>query len=80
MLLAASTAVNGFDMQLVNIEVTPDIAEKIRFMAESGVFAIKTGNASLNFLNGGLKSIKTEITSYAQVAVNEIGPILSVSA
>lgn len=70
-------------MKLVTIEVTPDIAAKIRFIAESGVFAIKTGNASLNFLNGNLKSIKTEIMSYQQVnevAMNEIGSILTVSA
>lgn len=55
---------------LVTIQVTEDIAAKIRFMAESGVFAITTGNASLNFHNGMLKSIKTEMMSYPQV-VNE---------
>ena len=49
---------------LVTIEVTEDIAGKIRFMAESGIFAIKKGNATLNFDAGELKSIKTELFSY----------------
>lgn len=53
-------------MPTITIEVTVDIAEKIRFMAESGVFAIKTGNASCNFLNGRLKTVKTEHISYSQ--------------
>lgn len=51
---------------LITLEVTPDIAAKIRFMAESGVFALDTGNASLNFLKGELKSIKTERFTYPQ--------------
>lgn len=48
----------------ITIEVTPDIAAKIRGMAEAGVFAIGTGNATLNFHEGVLKSIKTELFSY----------------
>lgn len=51
---------------LITIEVTADIAAKIRLMAESGMFAIKTGSAQCNFLNGELKSIKTELLTYAQ--------------
>lgn len=67
---------------LITLEVTPDIASKIRFMAESGVFAIDTGNASLNFQGGKMKSIKTERYSYPQSAeatkvdVVQITPIL----
>lgn len=51
---------------LIAIELTPDIAAKIRFMAESGVFGVKTGNVILNFHEGAIKSIKTEIFSYPQ--------------
>ena len=49
---------------LIKIEVTEDIAAKIRAMAEAGIFSIKTGNASLNFHEGALKSIKTEFMTY----------------
>lgn len=67
---------------LITLEVTPDIAAKIRFMAESGVFAVDTGNVQLNFHAGNLKSIKTERYSYPQpddstkVDVVQITPIL----
>lgn len=54
------------DIPIVTIEVTEDIAAKIRFIAESGLFSIHTGNATLNFHEGVLKSIKTEILSYPQ--------------
>ena len=57
---------------LIKIEVTPDIAAKIRFMAESGIFAIKTGNANLNFHEGVLKSIKTELMSYPQKNLEQV--------
>lgn len=49
---------------LISIEVTPDIATKIRLLAESGFFAIKTGNAQCSFIRNELKSIKTEIFTY----------------
>lgn len=50
---------------LIPIEVTPDIATKIRFMVESGVFDIRGGNATLSFdPKGNLKSIKRELFSY----------------
>lgn len=52
------------EIPLISIEVTPDIASKIRACAEAGVFSIRTGNATLNFLNGNIKSIKTEFFSY----------------
>lgn len=51
-------------MNLIRIEVTEDIAAKIRSMAEAGVFSIITGNASLNFHEGVLKSVKTEIITH----------------
>lgn len=51
-------------MQLITIEVTPDIGAKIRGMAEAGVFAIQKGSATLNFVEGELKSIKTEIFTH----------------
>ena len=54
-------------LSLISIEVTPDIATKIRGMAEAGVFSIKTGNAQLNFHEGILKSIKTEFFSYPHI-------------
>lgn len=52
-------------MPLISIQVTPDIAAKIRFLAESGVFAVKTGNVSLAFKEGHLGTIKTELFTYS---------------
>lgn len=54
-------------MPLISLQVSEDIATKIRFLAESGVFAMDTGNVSLNFSKGELKSIKTERYCYPQV-------------
>lgn len=62
---------NNMDIPLISIEVTPDIAAKIRFMADSGVFAISTGNASLNFHEGILKSIKTEFFTYPKLSTGD---------
>lgn len=59
-------------LDLIKIEVTPDIAYTIRALAEAGVFAIKTGNASLNFHEGVLKSIKTELMTYPQQNMNKV--------
>lgn len=57
--------------ELITIEVTPDIAAKIRFMAEGGVFAMAGGSATLNFApNGELKSIKRELFTYAKSVDN----------
>lgn len=50
---------------LITIEVTPDIATKIRFMAESGVFAIQNGSATIHFKEGVAKTIKSELYTYA---------------
>lgn len=49
---------------LISLQITEDIAIKIRGMAEAGVFSIETGNAVLSFKDGKLKSIKTEMYSY----------------
>jgi hypothetical protein len=56
------------DIPLISLEITPDIALKIRGLAEAGVFAIHTGNATLNFHEGVLKSIKTELYSYPSLS------------
>lgn len=56
------------DIPLISIEVTPDIALKIRGIAEAGVFSILTGNVTLNFHEGVLKSIKTEIFNYPKLS------------
>lgn len=56
------------DIPLIAIELTPDIAVKLRFMVEEGVFDVRGGNVTLNFApNGSLKSIKKELFSYAPV-------------
>lgn len=72
-------------MPLVSIEVTPDIAAKIRFMAESGIFAMRGGSATLNFApNGELKSIKQEVFYNYKTVDNELalrqGVILKASS
>lgn len=52
---------------LIKVELTPDIAIKLRFMMESGVFDMRGGNATLAFApNGELKSIKKETFHYAK--------------
>lgn len=54
------------EIPLISIEVTPDIAGKLRFMVEAGVFDMRGGNATLSFApNGDLKSIKRELFTYA---------------
>lgn len=59
------------DIPLIAIEVTPDIAKTIRFMAESGIFALKGASATLNFApNGELKTVKTEHFFYAPKGVD----------
>lgn len=52
------------DIPLITVQITPDIAAKLLFMSESGLFSIQKGNATLNFDAGQLKSIKTELYSY----------------
>lgn len=52
---------------LISIELTPDIAAKLRFMVEAGVFDLRGGSATLNFApSGELKSVKKEIFFHAQ--------------
>lgn len=55
------------EMPLIPVELTPDIAIKMRFLVESGVFDMRGGSATLNFApNGELKSIKKETTVWAK--------------
>jgi len=50
---------------LIPVELTPDVAIKLRFMMESGVFDVKGGNVVLSFdANGQLKTIKRELFSH----------------
>lgn len=56
------------DIPLISLQVTPDIAAKLLFMSESGLFSIRKGNAILNFDGGKLKSIKTELYCYPHVS------------
>lgn len=52
---------------LIPVELTPDVAIKLRLMMESGIFDLRGGNATLNFApNGELKSIKKELFYYAK--------------
>lgn len=67
----------NFDMPTISIEVTPDIALKIRGMAEAGLFAIDTGNATLSFKDGVLKSIKSELYTYPGVDIPRASLILT---
>ncbi len=54
------------EIPLIGIEVTPDIAAKLRFMVESGVFDIRGGSATLMFDPAGkLKSIKRELYTHS---------------
>lgn len=58
-------------MPLISLQVSTDIAEKIRFMAESGVFALETGNVQLNCVEGKIKSIKTERYTYPKLSTTQ---------
>lgn len=53
-------------MPTISIEVTADIASKIRLMAEAGVFGLKTGQVTLNIKQGALTTVKLEQFTYAQ--------------
>lgn len=51
---------------LISIELTPDIAVKLRFMVESGVFDIRDGSATLHFAaNGKLNKIERKLYTVA---------------
>ena len=50
---------------LIAIELAPDVAEKIRFMASSGVFNVPEGSVTLHFKEGKLRTIKRELYTYA---------------
>ena len=54
------------EIPLISIDLTPDIATKLRFMVESGVFDIRGGSATLMFdPSGKLKSIKRELYTHS---------------
>lgn len=58
---------------LIKVELTPDIAVKLRFMMEAGIFDIRGGNAVLSFdATGHLKSIKRELFTYALPVNSEV--------
>lgn len=56
---------------MVTIQVSPDIAAKIRFLAESGVFTLNDGSVTCHFKDGKLKTIKTELFTYAPTYAHE---------
>lgn len=56
------------EIPTIQLEITPDIAEKIRFMSEEGVFGLLTGSAELHFKDGRLLKIITHRTSYQQIS------------
>lgn len=58
-------------MQLINIEVTPDIAAKIKAIAEQGVFTLDTGSAEIHFKDGNLLKIITHRVSYPHISSPE---------
>ncbi len=61
------------EIPLVSIEVTPDVAVKLRFIAESGVFDMRGGNAILSFSPAGeLKTIKKEVFYYTKTGDKEL--------
>lgn len=47
-------------MPLISIEVTPDIAAKIRMLAEEGVFTLTKGNVVINIDNSSFLTLKVE--------------------
>lgn len=52
---------------LISVELTPDVAIKLRFMMESGLFDMKGANAILSFdEKGTLKTIKKETFYYSK--------------
>lgn len=53
--------------KLYSIEVTEDIAAKIRYLAEIGFFAMKRGKCIVNFTNEGtISSVENHIFHYPQ--------------
>ena len=54
------------DQLMVGIEVTPEIAQMIRFMAESNVFGIATGSATIHFSESKITTIEVKQYTYAK--------------
>ena len=50
--------------ELIRVEVTPDIALKIRQLAEEGVFTLTKGNVVINIDNGEFLTLKVERISH----------------
>jgi hypothetical protein len=48
---------------LIAVELTPETAEKLRFMSQEGVFAMNTGNIELHFKDNRLLKIITHRVS-----------------
>lgn len=64
----------NFDMEdviLYSIEVTADIAAKIRTLAESGVFAMKGGSCDIHFDNQGSIS---QVVSHTYRRIEKLSP------
>lgn len=49
---------------LIAVELTPETAEKIRFMSQEGVFAMNTGSIELHFKDNRLLKIITHKVGY----------------
>jgi hypothetical protein len=57
-------------MPLISLQISPDIAIKLRFMMESGVFDIRDGSATLHFdKKGFLQKIERKLFTVASDAV-----------
>jgi capsule polysaccharide export protein KpsE/RkpR len=62
--------ISDMDIPLISIEVTPDIATKIRFLGESGFFSMRRGKVTVNFDNAGnISSMETHTFAYPQAQV-----------
>lgn len=56
---------------LYNIEVTADIATKMRILAETGVFALKGGSCELHFdTEGNISQIVTHL--YQKISTSRL--------
>jgi len=64
------------DTNLYSIEVTADIATKIRVMAELGVFAAKSGSCELHFDPEGNIS---QIVMHTHHKIKKLSPVVVVA-
>lgn len=56
---------------LINIEVTSDIAIKIRQLAEEGIFTLNKGNVIINIDNGNFLTLKVERITHPKTLSTE---------